>query len=84
MEDATARRLARRIIVFLRVGGGWRRSDGVHVERLDEPGALPAAVREPASTPSASTAGCGGAAPGAYAVAGAAALTATPPAAARG
>jgi hypothetical protein len=33
-EDAGARRLTRRIVVFRRSGAGWRRSDEVHVQHL--------------------------------------------------
>jgi hypothetical protein len=43
-EDAGARRLTRRIVVFRRSGAGWRRSDEVHVQHLHDPEELVAVV----------------------------------------
>jgi hypothetical protein len=45
VEDAAARRLTRRIVVFRRTGDRWRRSDEVHVQHLHEPEELAATVR---------------------------------------
>jgi len=39
-EDAVERLLTRRIVLFRRVAGAWRRSDEVHVLRLHEPAEL--------------------------------------------
>jgi SAM-dependent methyltransferase len=44
-EDAGARLLTRRIVVFRRDGAAWRRNDEVHVQHLHDPDALLAAVR---------------------------------------
>src|SRR5215218_4560159 len=70
VEDAGARRLTRRIVVFRRAGEGWRRSDEVHVQHLHEPEELIAAVRA-AGFEAALLPGWGAAAlrPGAYAIA---------------
>jgi hypothetical protein len=35
-EDAGARMLTRRIVVFRRAGTGWRRSDEVHIQHLHD------------------------------------------------
>jgi hypothetical protein len=44
-EDAGARLLTRRIVVFRRDGRAWRRSDEVHTQHLHDPGEMLAAVR---------------------------------------
>jgi SAM-dependent methyltransferase len=45
VEDAAARELTRRIVVFRRAGDAWRRSDEVHTQHLHAPDEVLAAVR---------------------------------------